>query len=197
MLFQEQFGVGIVDALDLWRPWSRAHPWRADLDALFRQILRDTPLSRDESEPHHCKYTRLVAKLDAWVKVATHKLAQVKGQVEQRRGDQVKAETAVVTSDREGTQDKGVMAGGGGDADTLTDMSPVKTENQSTELNEYGSLMSASPPDSVKVKVEPDSAMTAIKPKVEYKVGRRPSASTAVEASGSTRPSRCRAWRGG
>ena len=123
---------------------------------------------------HHCKYSQLVRKLDAWVKVATEKLGQLKEQVERREGqDKVKVEErAVMTGNEEKPEEKG----NAGRVDTGTGMSPVKAEREETmEVNEYGtritSVRNQPTVQQVKVKVEPESTMTAIKPKVEYKVG--------------------------
>ena len=120
---------------------------------------------------HHCKYSQLVRKLDAWVKVATEKLGQLKEQVERREGQdtvKVKVEEAAVMTGNEEKPEVKVDAG--------TGMSPVKTEREETmEVNEYGTKITAArnqpAVQQVKVKVEPESTMTAIKPKVEYKVG--------------------------
>ena len=121
---------------------------------------------------HHCKYSELVRKLDAWVKVATEKLGQLKQQVERQDKVKVKVEErAVMTGNEEKPEDKGNT----GRVDTGTAMSPVKVEREETmmEVNEYGTQITSvrNQPTVQQVKVEPESTMTAIKPKVEYKVG--------------------------
>ena len=158
------------------RPARTVHA--AELGATRTVQTHPTPTGPGATHPtpageatHHCKYSQLVRKLDAWVKVATEKLGQLKEQVERREGqDTVKVkveERAVMTGNEEKPEVK---------VDAGTGMSPVKTEREETmEVNEYGTKITAArnqpAVQQVKVKVEPQSTMTAIKPKVEYKVG--------------------------
>ena len=142
---------------------------------------------------HQCKYTQLVKKLNVWVKVATEKLALVKVQVEgkcavkQERLTAVKVkvreeatatdkvmvrEEATVT-DKVKVENKATMSVAEqiseAKVDAGTCMSPIKNGalqcmKENVEVNEYGTKIKI-------LKGSPEGQMTAIKPRVEYKVG--------------------------
>ena len=139
---------------------------------------------------HQCKYMQLVKKLNVWVKVATEKLALVKAQVQTNHAVKHEGLTAVkikrpevreeaTVTDIVKVENKATMSEDEQNpkikiesvkVDTGTCMSPMKNGTrqcveENMEVNEYGTKIKA------KCKASPEGQMTAIKPKVEYKVG--------------------------